>query len=80
MSSYSQPTYRLKERLYENSEKSIIIFRARRKKTIKHIVVKAYYKIKHPSYDKEYLILKNINCPSIVNVTGAAEDRNNFYM
>ena len=80
MSSYSQPTYRLKERLYENSEKSIIIFRARRKKTIKHIVVKAYYKIKHPSYDKEYLILKNINCPSIVNVIGAAEDRNNFYM
>ena len=80
MSSYSQPTYRLKERLYENSEKSIIIFRARRKKTIKHIVVKAYYKIKHPSYDKEYLILKNINCPSIVNIIGAAEDRNNFYM
>ena len=80
MSLYSKPTYKLKERLYDNSEKTIIIFRARRKKTIKHIVVKAYYKIKHPSYSKEYLLLKNINCPSIVKVTGAAEDKNNFYM
>ena len=80
MSFYSKPTYKLKERLYENSEKTIIIFRARRRKTIKHIAVKAYYKIKNPSYNKEYLILKNISCPSIVNVTGAAEDKNNFYM
>ena len=80
MSFYSKPTYKLKERLYENSEKTIIIFRARRRKTIKHIAVKAYYKAKNPSYNKEYLILKNISCPSIVNVTGAAEDKNNFYM
>ena len=80
MSFYSKPTYKLKERLYENNEKTIIIFRARRKKTIRNIAVKAYYKIKQPSYNKEYLILKNINCPSIINVSGAAEDKNNFYM
>ena len=80
MSFHSKLTYKLKERLYENNEKTIIIFRARRKKTIRHIAVKAYYKIKQPSYNKEYIILKNINCPSIINVSGAAEDKNNFYM
>ena len=80
MSIYSKPAYRLKERLYENNEKTIIIFRARKKKTIKNIAVKAYYKIKHPLYNKEFLFLKNINCSSIVKVIGAAEDKNNFYM
>ena len=80
MSSYSKPTYKLKERLYENSDKTIIIFRARRKKVIKQIVVKAYYKIKHPLYSKEFLLLKNINCPSIIKVTGASEDKNCFFM
>ena len=78
--SFSKPTYKLKERLYENSEKTVIIFRARRRKVIKHIAVKAYYKIKNPLFLKEYSILKNITCPSIVNVSGAAEDKNYFYM
>ena len=78
--SFPKPTYKLKERLYENSEKTVIIFRARRRKAIKHIAVKAYYKIKNPSFYKEYSILKNLTCPSIVNITGAAEDKNNFYM
>ena len=32
MSIYSKPTYKLKERLYENNEKTIIIFRARKKR------------------------------------------------
>lgn len=68
MSVYSKPAYRLKERLQENNEKKIIIFRAREKKTIKNIAVKTYYKI------------KNINCSSIVKVIGAAEDKNSFYM
>ena len=80
MSFQQKPNYKLKERLYENSEKNIIIFKARKKKTIKYIAVKAYYKIKHISYNKEYLILKNINCPSIIKIYGAAEDKNNFYM
>ena len=80
MSKYSFPTYRLKERIYENSDKSIVIFRTRKKQTIKYIAVKVYSKIKHPFYDKEYFFLKNISHPSIVHVTGAAEDKNNFYM
>ena len=80
MSIYSLPTFRLKERIYENSDKSIVIFRTRKKQTIKYLAVKVYSKSRHPFYDREYLFLKNINHPSIVHVTRAAEDKNNFYM
>ena len=80
MSIYPLPTYRLKERIYENSDKSIVIYRTRKKQTIKYIAVKIYSKTRQPFYDREYTFLKNINYPSIVNVTGAAEDKNNFYM
>ena len=80
MSIYPLPTFRLRERIYENSDKSIVIFRTRRKKTIKYLAVKVYSKSRHPFYDKEYSFLKNINHPSIVHVCGAAEDKNTFYM
>ena len=80
MSIYPLPTYRLKERIYENSDKSIVIYRTRKKQTIKYIAVKIYSKTRQPFYDHEYSFLKNINHPSIVNITGAAEDKNNFYM
>ena len=80
MSIYPLPTYRLKERIYENSDKSIVIYRTRKKQTIKYIAVKIYSKNRQPFYDHEYSFLKNINHPSIVNVTGAAEDKNYFYM
>ena len=80
MSIYPLPTFRLKERIYENSDKSIVIFRTRKKQTIKYIAVKVYSKSRYPFYDREYNFLKNINHPSIVHVTGAAEDKNNFYM
>ena len=73
MSIYPLPTYRLKERIYENSDKSIVIYRTRKKQTIKYIAVKIYSKTRQPFYDHEYSFLKNINHPSIVNVTGAAE-------
>ena len=80
MSIYPIPTYRLKERIYENSDKSIVIYRTRKRQQIKYIAVKIYSKTRQPYYDREYTFLKNINHPSIVNVTGAAEDKNNFYM
>ena len=80
MSIYPLPTYRLKERIYENSDKSIVIYRTRKKQTIKYIAVKIYSKSRQQFYDHEYTFLKNINHPSIVNVTGASEDKNNFYM
>lgn len=54
MSKYSFPTYRLKERIYENSDKSIVIFRTRKKQTIKYIAVKVYSKARFPFFDKEY--------------------------
>ena len=77
---YPLPTYRLKERIYENADKSIVIYRTRKKQTIKYIAVKIYSKSRQPFYDHEYSFLKNINHPSIINVTGAAEDKNYFYM
>ena len=77
---YPLPTYRLKERIYENSDKSIVIYRTRKKQTIKYIAVKIYSKSRQPFYDHEYSFLKNIHHPSIINVTGAAEDKNYFYM
>ena len=77
---YPLPTYRLKERIYENSDKSIVIYRTRKKQTIKYIAVKIYSKSRQLFYDHEYSFLKNINHPSIINVTGAAEDKNYFYM
>ena len=77
---YPLPTYRLKERIYENTDKSIVIYRTRKKQTIKYIAVKIYSKSRQPFYDHEYSFLKNINHPSIINVTGAAEDKNYFYM
>ena len=80
MSIYPLPTYRLKERIYENSDKSIVIYRTRKKQTIKYIAVKIYSKSRQQFYDHEYTFLKNINHPSIVNVTGPSEDKNNFYM
>ena len=80
MSIYPLPTYRLRERIYENSDKSIVIYRTRKKQTIKYIAVKIYSKTRQHFYDHEYSLLKNINHPSIVHVTGAAEDKNNFYM
>ena len=77
---YPLPTYRLKERIYENADKSIVIYRTRKKQTIKYIAVKIYSKSRQPFYAHEYSFLKNINHPSIINVTGAAEDKNYFYM
>jgi len=77
---YPLPTYRLKERIYENTDKSIVIYRTRKKQTLKYIAVKIYSKSRQPFYDHEYSFLKNINHPSIINVTGAAEDKNYFYM
>ena len=48
---YPLPTYRLKERIYENADKSIVIYRTRKKQTIKYIAVKIYSKSRQPFYD-----------------------------
>ena len=78
-SHYNHLTYKLKERIYENNDKTIIIFKTRKKQTIKYIAVKAYSKKDHEgTYDKEYKILKTITHPSIIKVLGSAEDKFNL--
>ena len=80
MFTYRQPSYHLKRRISENNEKSISIFKTRKKYELRFIAVKIYNKRRHKDYNKEYEILKEIDCPSIVKVFGCSEDRNNFYM
>ena len=81
MSHYRPLNFRLKERIYENNDKSIVIFKTRIKQTITYIAVKAYVKKYHQdNYNIEYEILKDINHPSIIKVLGYAEDKYNFYM
>ena len=82
MSSHYPPlNFKLKERIYENNDKTIVIFKTRKRQTIKYIAVKSYVKKYHQeNYDKEYEILKTINHSSIIKTLGYAEDNNNFYM
>ena len=44
MSHYRPLNFRLKERIYENNDKSIVIFKTRKRQTITYIAVKAYVK------------------------------------
>ena len=80
MLTYPSPSFRLKERIYENNDKSIVIFKTRKRQEIRYIAVKSYNKSRQIEYNKEYEILKNFNFPSILKVFGASEDKNNFYM
>ena len=81
MSHYRPLNFRLKERIYENNDKSIVIFKTRKRQTITYIAVKAYVKKNNQdNYNKEYEILKDISHPSIIKVLGYAEDKYNFYM
>ena len=81
MSHYRPLNFRLKERIYENNDKSIVIFKTRKRQTITYIAVKAYVKKNNQdNYNKEYEILKDLSHPSIIKVLGYAEDKYNFYM
>ena len=75
-----QPNFRLRERIYTNNDKSIAIFKTRRRQTIKFIAVKVYSKKRQPYYNKEYLILKNFSSKSIIKVYNNYEDEKNYYM
>ncbi len=81
INNYPPLNVKLKERIYENSDNTIEIFKTRKIQTIKYIAVKSYIKKKYQDeYDKEYEILKTINHSSIIKTLGYAEDNNNFYM
>ena len=54
MFTYRQPSYHLKRRISENNEKSISIFKTRKKYELRFIAVKIYNKRRHKDYNKEY--------------------------
>ena len=73
--------YNLNEQIYENSDKTIKIFKTRLTSSIKYIAVKVYSK-KHlrNKYSYEYEIIHNIKGEGILNVLSSSEDSNYFYM
>jgi len=73
--------YNLNDQIYENSDKTIKIFKTRRFGTIKYIAVKVYNKKYHKEkYNYEYTLIKPINNLGIVNIMSSSEDHNYFYM
>lgn len=77
----NQPNYSFTEQIYESADKSIRIFKSRKKFTIMYIAVKQYYKKHHEkTYNYEYTILKDISHPNIVKICGYTEDSNYFNM
>ena len=75
------PNYSLNEQIYENSDKSIKIFKTRHLSSIKYIAVKVYSK-RHQrnKYSYEYDIIHNIKGEGILNIISSSEDSNYFYM
>jgi serine/threonine protein kinase len=81
MDSANLPCYNLNEQIYESSDKSIKMFKTRKRYTIQYIAVKIYNKKVHgENASFEYQILKNLNHPNIVKCLGYTEDFNYFYM
>ena len=75
-----QPNFKLRERIYTNNDRSIAIFKTRKRQTILFIAVKVYSKKRQPLYNKEYSILKNLSSKSIIKVYNYYEDEKNYYM
>ena len=71
----------LNDQIYENSNKTIRIFKTRKSGTINYIAVKVYTKKFHKDkYSYEYNLINKIKCDSVVNIMSSAEDQNYFYM
>ena len=71
----------LNDQIYENSNKTIRIFKTRKSGTIKYIAVKVYTKKFHKDkYSYEYNLINKIKSDSVVNIMSSAEDQNYFYM
>ena len=81
MSSSSILDCSLNDQIYENSNKTIRIFKTRKSGTIKYIAVKVYTKKFHKDkYAYEYNLINKIKSDSVVNIMSSAEDQNYFYM
>ena len=73
--------YNLNEQIYENSDKSIKIFKTRRNASIKYIAVKVYSKKNmRNKYSYEYEIIHNIKGEGILNIISSCEDPSFYYM
>jgi len=70
--------YILNEQIYESADKSIRIFKSRRKFTVQYIAIKQYSKASHENPSYEYSLLKNLSHANIVKVYNFTED-SNFY-
>ncbi len=71
----------LNDQIYENSNKTIRIFKTRKSGTIKYIAVKVYTKKYHKDkYSYEYNLINKINNDAVVNIMSSSEDSNYFYM
>ena len=77
----SNTDYSLNDQIYENSNKTIRIFRTRKFGTIKYIAVKVYNKKYYKDkYSYEYNLINKINNDAVVNIMSCSEDSNYFYM
>ena len=81
MTNNSSLNYTLNEQIYENSDKTIKIFKTRHLSSIKYIAVKVYTKRYHKNkYSYEYDIIHKIKGDGILNIISSSEDSNYFYM
>ena len=73
--------YNLNQQIYENSDKSIKIYKTRKYASIKYIAVKVYEKRRtRNKYSYEYEIIHNIKNEGILNILSSSEDYNYYYM
>ena len=77
----SNSDYSLNDQIYENSNKTIRIFKTRKYGTIKYIAVKVYNKKYHKDkFSYEYNLINKIKSDGVVNIMSCSEDSNYFYM
>jgi serine/threonine-protein kinase ULK4 len=73
--------YNLNQQIYENSDKSIKIYKTRKYASIKYIAVKVYEKRRLKNkYSYEYDTINNIKNEGIINILSSSEDYNYYYM
>ena len=76
-----QEKYKLNQKIYENSDKTIRIYKTRKYASIKYIAVKVYEKRRHKNkYSYEFDLVHTIKNEGIINVLGSSEDYNYYYM
>ena len=81
ITSNHQEKYNLNQQIYENSDKTIKIFKTRKYASIKYIAVKVYEKRRHRNkYSYEYDLIHAIKNEGIIDIISSSEDYNYFYM